>query len=483
MAGSDGALAGSVIGAYQVGRLIGVGPLAEVYQAQHAGLPQPVALKVFAPSVAAHPEYLETMRETTARVRSLSASHILPVHDFGRDDKLVYLAMPLMHESLRTVLQRASCLPLFRAVPLLYGVAQGVAAAHSAGIIHRDLKPENVLLDANGHVFVSDFGIGRDVLPDEAAHRSLSTLSSLIGTPAYMAPEQLRGQPSDQRTDVYALGVIFYEMLAGAPPYDGKTIYEVATKALTTRVPPPSQRATGITPLLERAILRALARDPAARWPTAQRFIVGLDAALPAHLDLSDTGQASGGAGSGRRSPVTKPLPRAAEPADGPTVPDEASPDDVPTVTIFPPTESAPSEVGNSGVVVVPDLRLFRVDPLPPLRARTGATRLLLLGAALVLLGLLAVGGALLVNAAQSSHRGTGSPPTNPAGTLAPTQHYTAPGLTPPPAATAAAKPTTPPAPKPTTARAPTATPKPTATATPTPTATATPTPIPSPSP
>src|SRR6185312_12618040 len=249
-----------IIGGHQVGRLIGVGGLAEVYETRHPALAQPMALKVFAPGIAAHIAYVETMRDTAASAQRLRAAHILPIYDFARDGDHLYLSMPLMRESLRELLQRTGRQSFGEAVALLRQIAAGLAPAHAAGIIHRDLKPENVLLDAHGHAFISDFGVGRD-LPPGGAHNTPDTLSSLIGSPAYMAPEQLRGLPTDQRSDVYALGIILYEMLTGAPPFSGATIYEVAAQALTTPSPPFAQRGASMSPLLERAIMRALARD------------------------------------------------------------------------------------------------------------------------------------------------------------------------------------------------------------------------------
>jgi serine/threonine-protein kinase len=451
MAEGEGTLAGSRVGAYQLGELIGAGQLAEVYQAQHPAMPQPVALKIFMPSVAANTAYMGAMHDIASRVQALKADYILPVHGFGQEGKLLYLAMPLMYESLRSVLQTTGYLPLYRAVTLLRQVATGLAAAHAADIVHRDLKPENVLLNVAGQGFVSDFGVGRDLSPESVERRSLGTLSSLIGTPAYMAPEQLRGQPADQRADVYALGVIFYEMLTGAPPYSGNTIYDVAAKALTTPIPPPSRLVAGINPLFERAILRALARDPTERWPTVQRFIVGLNATLPVRPDAAHIPG---------RSFTTMPLTPHMLGEYAPVIGDEVAIEEVSTEKFPVQSEAATADesagsagsTGSSGALPTPDLRLFRVRSRADSPNGRRSLALLLLCAALLLLGIVGVGGALLANAAQSGV----ATPTHPPATLAPTHIIIGPLNTPFPTATP--KPTATPRPKPTATHAPTAT-------------------------
>jgi serine/threonine-protein kinase len=459
MAEGEGTLAGSRVGAYQLGELIGAGQLAEVYQARHPAVPQPAALKIFMPGVAANTAYMSAMHDIASRVQLLKADYILPIHGFGQEGTLLYLSMPLMRESLRAILQRTGYLPLYRAVTLLRQIATGLAAAHAADIVHRDLKPENVLLNVAGQGFVSDFGVGRDLSPESVERRSLGTLSSLIGTPAYMAPEQLRGQPADQRADVYALGVIFYEMLTGAPPYSGNTIYDVAAKALTTPIPPLSQHAAGINPLLERAILRALARDPTERWPTVQRFIVGLNATLPVRPDAPHIPG---------RSFTTMPLTPQMLGEYAPVIGDEVAIDKVSTekFTSQPDAASTDESSGSGIAIPTPDLRLFRVDSRPVSPDDRRPFPLLLLCAALLLLGIVGIGGALLANAARSGV----ATPTRPPATLAPTHVIIGPLNTPFPTATP--KPTATPRPKPTATHAPTATP--TATITPTPTDTPT---------
>lgn len=459
MAGSEGPLTGRTIGAYQVGNLIGAGQLAEVYQAHHHALTQPVALKVFMPRVAAHEAFAASIHQVAIHAARLGSGNILPIYSFAQEDEYLYLAMPLLRESLRSVLLQNDRLSLYRAAPLVRQIAQGLADAHASGIIHRDLKPENVLLDGAGRAFISDFGIGRDLPADGEERRSLGTLTSLIGTPAYMSPEQLRGQPTDERTDIYALAVIFYEMLVGTPPFNGNTIYEVASKALTTSIQPPARFGAAIPPLLEQALMRALARDPTSRWPSMRRFIAGINATLPPRLDAMD--DADFLVAGIRRNLTTIPL--------SPTTREAvlAAADDAAKAKASTSTrsansansansahDSAPSSA--SGVLPAPDLRLFHVDPLPPMVARPRSTRLLLAGVAVLMLLALGAGGVLLANAAQSNSN-EGTPQATPTATSAPTQ-YVLPQVTLQPTARPTA--THPPAPRPT------ATPRPKPTAT-----------------
>ena len=480
MTGGEGALTGGIIGGHQVGQLIGAGALAEVYETRHPALEQPMALKVFAPGISTHTAYIETMRDTAASAQRLRAAHILPIYDFARDGDHTYVSMPLMRESLRALLQRAPRLPLADAVALLRQITAGLTPAHAAGIIHRDLKPENVLLDAHGHVFISDFGVGRDLPPRGALGAAPDTLSSLIGSPAYMAPEQLRGLPTDQRSDVYALGIILYEMLTGAPPFSGATIYEVAAQALTTPIPPFAQRGASMSPLLERAILRALARDPAGRWPTAQRFIVGVDTALPtqpgspaAPLSSEANDEALDQSTQPQDRRMTRPLPAlGADAADSVADAEPLASDPSDPYEIADEVSLSDQSLGGTSTGVMRDLRLFRVDPLPPLPARRRPNALLFVGVVFLLLGVLAAGGALLAHAAQTSQGNPVATPTSTPASL-PTQFIVDPMQTAQPISTAkpTALPTRPPAPRPT------ATPKPQPTATPAPQPTATPAP------
>src|SRR5262249_5611592 len=169
-------------------------------------------------------------------------------------------------------------LPVQEAVAVAVQVAEALEAAHVRGIVHRDVKPENVLLDSDGRALLTDFGIARELAflrrPDSV--QTLAATGLPVGTPEYMAPEQLRGGPVDQRADVYALGAVLYEMLTGRAPHEATTPYEVAALALTAQILPPSQLNPDVWPQLEAVTMRALAKNAHQRYHSLASFIRGL---------------------------------------------------------------------------------------------------------------------------------------------------------------------------------------------------------------
>lgn len=274
-----GPLSGVRVGDYQLGDLLGVGGSAEVYRAEDLMLRRVVAVKVLSASYADDAEYTGRFRAEACRVGSFSHPHLVPVYYAGeaevRGKRLLYLVMPLLRESLRDRRRREGKLPVDEAVSLVQQVADGLGAAHRSGVVHRDVKPGNVLLDADGHPLLADFGIACDlhaVASDDAATQS----GTVMGTPQYMAPEQLCGDPVDQRADVYALGVMLYELLTGELPFVGATPYLLAAQTLHAPLIPPSSFEPGIPPDVEQVVLRALARDSADRYPDAETFAQAL---------------------------------------------------------------------------------------------------------------------------------------------------------------------------------------------------------------
>ena len=270
--------------------------MAEVYRAEDLMLHRHVAVKVLAAHLADDADYADRFRAEAHRAGSLSHPNLVPVYHAGETEvqgkRLLYLVMPLLQESLRDLRRREGRLPAVEASRLVLHVADGLEAAHQSGIVHLDVKPGNVLLDEVGCPRLGDFGIARE-LSDTTGDGAPTESEQVVGTPEYMAPEQLRGTHVDQRADVYALGAVFYELLTGHPPFLGTTPFDVAAHALHAPLVPPSVLEPQVTPAVEQVVLKALARDPADRYATAGAFALALhDACKPRHeavrlLDLS----------------------------------------------------------------------------------------------------------------------------------------------------------------------------------------------------
>jgi serine/threonine-protein kinase len=237
--------------------------MATVYLATDVKHQRQVALKVLRPELAAalgHDRFLREI-ETTANLRH---PHILPLYDSGEAGEFLFYVMPYAEgESLRERLDREKQLPVDEALRIAREVAGALGYAHERGVIHRDIKPENILLE-RGHAVVADFGIARAL--DSAGADKLTQTGMAIGTPDYMSPEQSAAEPLDARSDLYSLASVLYEMLAGEPPYSGSTAQAVVAKRLVEPVPRVTTLRESVSPVVEEALLRALAKTPADRF-------------------------------------------------------------------------------------------------------------------------------------------------------------------------------------------------------------------------
>jgi serine/threonine-protein kinase len=265
---------------YRVDRELGRGGMAAVFLAEDLKHRRPVALKVLLPELAAAlgPERFLREVETTAR---LTHPHILPLHDSGAAGGLLYYVMPYAEgESLRDRLRREQQLPLDEAIRIAREVAEALEHAHSRSLIHRDIKPENILL-SGGHAVLSDFGIARAVR--EAGGAKLTESGAVLGTPSYMSPEQATGSDVlDARSDLYSLGCVLYEMLAGQPPFTGPTGESVLHQHLTATPHPVTTIRPSVPAAVAQALQRALAKTPADRFGTVRQFAEALESALRA---------------------------------------------------------------------------------------------------------------------------------------------------------------------------------------------------------
>jgi TolB-like protein/Tfp pilus assembly protein PilF len=285
-------LQGALRDRYEVQKEVGRGGMASVFLAEDLKHHRPVALKVFYPDVAENlgPERFQREVEIAAR---LSHPHILTLIDSGDADGLLYYVMPFVSgESLRARLRREGTLPVNEAVRLARTIASALSYAHDRGVVHRDIKPENVMLH-EGEAVVTDFGIAKAVTA--AGGETLTQAGLILGTPAYMSPEQVAGGPVDGRSDVYSLGCVVFEMLSGEAPFAGAPLASLARRLAEA---PPSVRAWNphVSEMLDQVITGALARAPEARY-TAAGFLAALGGGDSAASRPS--GQLSGGSDAG----------------------------------------------------------------------------------------------------------------------------------------------------------------------------------------
>lgn len=274
----DDSLAGQMLdGRYRVDSRIARGGMATVYLAHDIRLDRRIALKVMHPSMASDEEFVHRFIDEAKSVARLSHPNIVAVYDQGADAGRVFLAMEYVPgQTLRDLLRRHGALRPREALELLVPVLGGLAAAHQAGLVHRDIKPENVLLTEDGRVKVVDFGLARAV--ESSTHHTKTGM--IIGTVGYLAPEQVVQGVADARSDVYAAGVMLFELLTGRQPHRGDTPLSVAYKHVNEVVPAPSQLMTGVPPSLDTLVAMATSRDPDLRPGDAGQFLQAIFEAL-----------------------------------------------------------------------------------------------------------------------------------------------------------------------------------------------------------
>ncbi len=277
-------LVGATLGGlYRVDRLIGVGGMGRVYEATHKLLGKRFAVKVLPEGRADKPDATERfLREAKAATR-IEHEHIVRVVNFDRDDEhRLFIVMDLLEgEDLADRIDRGP-LPLDEATEIVRQTGQALQAAHDAGIVHRDLKPENIFItqkDGKDFVKVLDFGISKIKNPEHGDPK-LTATDQIVGTPLYISPELARGIPVvDHRTDIYALGVIMYEMLTGTPPFTGSNHFQLLYQHGNEAPDPPSQRSkkAEIPAHVEAAVMRALAKDPDDRFESMAKYTAALE--------------------------------------------------------------------------------------------------------------------------------------------------------------------------------------------------------------
>jgi serine/threonine-protein kinase len=261
-------------GRYRLVKRLARGGMAEVWEAEDEVLARAVAVKLLLPHLAADEAFHARFHREALAAARLSHPHIVSIYDTCSTEDAEAIVMELVRgTTLRELLDTKGALPPARAVAVARQVADALAHAHASGLVHRDVKPGNILLADDGRVLVTDFGIAKAA--EEAT--DLTDAGQIVGTAKYLSPEQVQGHPLDGRSDVYALGVVLYEMLCGRPPFTAESSTATALARLTTEPLRPRQIRAGLPRELEDVVLKAMAREPAARYASATALCSALD--------------------------------------------------------------------------------------------------------------------------------------------------------------------------------------------------------------
>jgi serine/threonine-protein kinase len=278
---ANDALIGTTLGHCVIRAVLGQGGMACVYRAYQENLDRDVAIKVLPPHYAADHAFVERFKLEARAMARLSHPNIVTVHDAGEEGSRLYIVMAYIPGG--TLKQRmGQPMDLREVTRLIRDVASALSYAHERGIVHRDVKPVNVLLDSDRRGVLSDFGIIKVL----TASDNLTRVGAGVGTPEYMSPEQCRGGAVDARSDIYALGVMLYEMLTGRTPFVADNFTALAHAHIYEPVPPPVHLNPRISPAVQAVVLKALAKDPALRFQQATEMATALDQAVAAQAPM-----------------------------------------------------------------------------------------------------------------------------------------------------------------------------------------------------
>jgi serine/threonine protein kinase len=282
---------GTKLGPYEVVGPAGAGGMGEVYRARDARLHRDVAIKVLPPAFSRDADRLSRFQQEARAVASLNHPNIMAIYDFGEHDDSPYIVAELLEgETLRDRL-RGGALTMRKATDYAEQIARGLAAAHEKGVIHRDLKPENIFVTRDGRVKILDFGLAKLTRPEGAVATDAATVASqtapgvVMGTVGYMSPEQVKGHIADNRSDLFSLGAILYEMMSGRRAFRGETSVETMSAILKEDPPELTETNRNVPPAMERIVRHCLEKNPDERFQSARDVAFSLQVSREAQAN------------------------------------------------------------------------------------------------------------------------------------------------------------------------------------------------------
>ena len=259
---------------YRIERLLGQGGMGAVYKAHDKELDRPVAIKLIRPDLAAEPQAMARFKQELLLASKISHKNILRIHDLGEANGVKFISMAYVHgQDLHQLLQQHGRLTVDEALHLARQLCGALDAAHAEGVVHRDLKPQNILLDESRTVYITDFGLAKSLESDT----SMTMSGQFLGTPRYMAPEQVDGGKIDHRTDLYAMGLILYEMVTGDVPFHADSAIRLMYMRVHEAPKSPAELNPDLPPWLVQVIMKAIEKEPDRRYQGAREILKDLD--------------------------------------------------------------------------------------------------------------------------------------------------------------------------------------------------------------